>query len=455
MLLELTLFCCKECMLDPRFAAKRGSMQASEVQRAGRGSRRRAWSQGHPTQPLPPVCSALLQAELRSAGTAMRRLRRESVRTRALIASAALYSGMSAEALAAAREGLQLLEAQGGREPYHEALCCRIAAVALSTLGRGTRVPAGEVVALLERSKRAEAAAAAWLPPMLRKRLSEAALKPTREQQLRHAAVRGETLPGDDWAVPATAEGEDESFASLLASMAMPGGGGAAMFGGGAGALPPRSVDGLMQMLTGTFNNASGSGGAGAPGFGSPLLGLMAAMDRFQRIPGQGPSAAPRGTAASSPAGAQAPPTPPRPSEPAGMAFLEERLARCVAIPPAQRSPDVAGFVAGYRLADEVVAALPSLDAVAAGAPAVPRDTANLALLKLLVAQHISAGGLIHPATFKSRALRQVAGDLIEMGPMHGRNASGWSYFSVRVTGRRFGAVCGRRAAILSMPGRP
>ena len=262
---------------------------------------------------------------------------------------AAIRSGMPAEALAAAREGLQLLEAQGRREPYHEALCSRIAALALCTQGLDTRKPAGEVVRLLNRSKRAEAAAAVWLPPMLRRRLSQVALTPRDEQQLRRAAARGETLPGDAWAAPSPAERDDaaagaaallasvlrgdESVASLLASVL-------GDTGGGAGALPPDSVAGLMQMPMG----------------------------------------------ASSPAGTQAPPMPPTASEPAGMAFLQERLASCVAIPPAQRSPDVAGFVAGYRLIDEVAAALPSLEAVEAGAPAVPRDAVDLALLKQVVA---------------------------------------------------------------------
>lgn len=449
-LLEQALFVCSERILSPAEAGKREALQARHsgpapaAAQQGGGGEEGATDQvvwGAFPAPLhgPPPASALLQAELRSLGSAMRQLRPESVRTCALIAWVSGQGALAPEALAAAREGLRLLEAQGGREPYHAALCCRAAALGLCTLGPSTRVPAGEVVALLERAQRAESAASTWLPPMLRNWLDDMGRSmPFSERELRAAAASGQVLHGVHYA-QAPGEGGgggDASMAALLGSLL---GGGSGAFGPPA---PPGSMDNLMQRVAGALNDASGGSAGGGAGFGGPL-GLLAAMDSFRRSQGQGPGAAPRSPPAGSPAtpqqgpaaagtAAQASLPPPRSSEPAGGAFLQERLARCEAIPPAQRSPDVAGFVAGYRLVDEVVAALPPLEAVAAGAPAVPHDAADLAMLRTFVAQHVSAGGVVHPGAFKSRLLRQAGPDLVEMGSATARDASGWTRFSVR-----------------------
>jgi hypothetical protein len=58
--------------------------------------------------------------------------------------------------------------------------------------------------------------------------------------------------------------------------------------------------------------------------------------------------------------------------QPPGTEFLERRLARATAVPPAERSPDVAAFVESVQLLREVEQLLPLTPD---GRPALP-DTA-------------------------------------------------------------------------------
>ena len=56
-------------------------------------------------------------------------------------------------------------------------------------------------------------------------------------------------------------------------------------------------------------------------------------------------------------------------SQAPGAEFLERRLARAAAVPPADRSPEVAAFVESVQLVREVCELLPLTDA---GEPALP-----------------------------------------------------------------------------------
>jgi hypothetical protein len=61
-------------------------------------------------------------------------------------------------------------------------------------------------------------------------------------------------------------------------------------------------------------------------------------------------------------------------SQTPGVKFLERRLARATAVPPAERSPDVAAFVESVQLLRQVMQLLPLTPE---GNPALPDNPAT------------------------------------------------------------------------------
>ncbi|GAB4821130.1 hypothetical protein N2152v2_008176 [Parachlorella kessleri] len=91
-----------------------------------------------------------------------------------------------------------------------------------------------------------------------------------------------------------------------------------------------------------------------------------------------------------------------------GADFLVQRYQAAKAVPDAQRTHDVAAFVRSYELVDEVVKALPWIQATPPAPPPLPNDVLCASLFKYFQAQRIRVHELAYPFIWMPHLMGQL-----------------------------------------------